>query len=251
MKKHEILKYINSNNINFTLLDCVTSTNDILKQEALNGAKEGRVLAALKQTNGRGRKGKSFISNNGGIYLSILVRPQNLNFHTTLITSATAVAVSKAIEEISGKETYIKWVNDILIDSKKVCGILCESGICGDNAFVVVGIGINLFLTENGLDEQIKDIATTVFNKEDTTSNNKLVARVIDNFFSIYNTIETKDFLSDYRNRSIVLGKEVIVSNKTAKALEIDDKCRLKVEYSDGNQEYLSSGEISIKLKEL
>lgn len=251
MKKQEILKYINASDINLTFLDCVTSTNDILKHEALKGANEGTIIAALKQTNGKGRKGRVFISNNGGIYLSILVRPKTFNFDTTLITCATAVAVSKAIEEISGKATQIKWVNDILIDTKKVCGILCESAVCGDNAFTVVGIGINLFADKNGLDEQIKNIATTVFDKEDAELNNKLVAKVIDNFFGIYGTIAEKQFLNDYRKRSIALGNNVLVGDKTAKALEIDDNCRLKVEYPDGSQEFLSSGEISIKLKEL
>lgn len=255
MKKHEILKYINTSNINFSLFDCVTSTNDILKQEALNGAKEGTVIAALKQTKGRGRKGKSFISDNGGIYLSILLRPQNLNFDTTLITSATAVAVSKAIEEISGKETYIKWVNDILIDSKKVCGILCESGICGQEAFVIVGIGINMFEPENGFDDEIKDIATCVFEKENTELQNKLTARVIDNFFDYYKKTKSKEFLNEYKKRNIVLGNDILVLKDNeqinAKAIDIDDKCRLKVEYSNGKQEFISTGEISIKLKEL
>lgn len=251
MKKQEILKYINASDINLTLFDCVASTNDVLKQEALNGAKEGTVIAALKQTGGKGRKGRVFISNNGGIYLSILVRPKTFNFDTTLITCATAVAVSKAIEEISGKATQIKWVNDILIDTKKVCGILCESAICGENAFTVVGIGINLFADKNALDSQIKNIATTVFDNEDANLNNRLVAKVINNFFGVYNTIEDKQFLSDYRKRSIALGKEVLVGDKIAKAIDIDDNCRLKVEYSDGSWEFLSSGEISIKLKEL
>lgn len=251
MKKQEILKYINASDINLTLFDCVASTNDVLKQEALNGAKEGTVIAALKQTGGKGRKGRVFISNNGGIYLSILVRPKTFNFDTTLITCATAVAVSKAIEEISGKATQIKWVNDILIDTKKVCGILCESGICGSDSFVVVGIGINVFKPQNDFDDEIKDIAACVFENEDEEILSKLTAKVIDNFFKEYNSIDNLAFLDEYRKRSVCLGKEISVYGKTAKALEIDDKCRLLVEYADGKQEYLSTGEISIKLKEL
>ena len=250
--KQNLLKYIKSKNIELEVFECVTSTNDLLKQKAVNGAKEGTVIAALKQTNGRGRRGKTFISEKGGMYLSILIRPETFNFDTTLITSATAVAVSQAIEEISGVKTQIKWVNDILINSKKVCGILCESGVCGLEAFVIVGIGINMFEPENGYDDEIKDIATCVFKKENTDLQNKLTARVIDNFFNNY---ENKDFLNEYKKRNIVLGNNILVlKNKeqiNAKAIEIDDKCRLKVEYSDGNQEYLSTGEISIKLKEL
>lgn len=237
--------------INLEVYESLTSTNDLLKQKAICGAKEGTVVLALSQSGGKGRKGRSFISEKGGIYLSILVRPRNLSFDTTLITSATAVAVSKAIEEISDKKTDIKWVNDILINGKKVCGILCESGICGSDSFVVVGIGINVFKPENDFDDEIKDIAACVFENEDEEILTKLTAKVIDNFFKEYNTIDNLAFLDEYRKRSVCLCKEISVYGKTAKALEIDDKCRLKVEYADGKQEYLSTGEISIKLKEL
>lgn len=251
MKKEDILKYIKNEKVDLILYDCVTSTNDLLKQYALNGAKEGTVIAALEQTNGRGRRGKTFISEKGGIYLSILIKPKTLDFDTTLITSATAVAVCKAIEEISSKKTKIKWVNDVLINSKKVCGILCESGICCNNCFVIVGVGINLFKPKNDFNDEIKDIATYIFEKENAKLENKLIAMVIDNFFDVYNNFESKEFLNEYRKRSIVLGKEVYISDNVAKVLEIDDCCRLKVKYRDGIEEYISSGEISIKLKEL
>ncbi len=248
--KEKILKHI-ENRIDLEVYESLTSTNDSLKQKAICGAKEGTVVLALSQSGGKGRKGRSFISEKGGIYLSILVRPQNLSFDTTLITSATAVAVSKAIEEISDKKTDIKWVNDILINGKKVCGILCESGICGSDSFVVVGIGINVFKPQNDFDDEIKDIAACVFENEDEEILSKLTAKVIDNFFKEYNSIDNLAFLDEYRKRSVCLGREVSVYGKTAKALEIDNRCRLLVEYADGKQEYLSTGEISIKLKEL
>ncbi len=249
--KDRILKHIKNSQIKLEVYDSVTSTNDLLKQKALNGADDKTVVLAFSQTNGKGRKGRSFISKKGGIYLSLLVRPKTLDFDTTLITSMSAVAASKAIEEISNKKTQIKWVNDVLINGKKVCGILCESGICGKETYVVVGIGINLFKPENDFDEEIKDIATWVFEKENKELLAKLTAKVIDNFFKEYNSINNLAFLDEYRFRSVCLGKEVSVYGKTAKALDIDDKCRLRVEYGDGKQEYISTGEISIKLKEL
>lgn len=251
MNKQDILKNIKSNISHFELLDSVSSTNDLLKEKAINGAKQGTVIVALEQTNGKGRKGRSFISKKGGIYLSILVRPESFDFDTTLITSATAVAVSKAIEEICNKKTQIKWVNDVLLNRKKVCGILCEAGICGQETYVVVGIGINLFKPENDFDEEIKDIATYIFENKDDEIYIKLTAKVIENFFKEYDLINNLAFLDEYRKRSVCLGKEISVYGKTAKALEIDDKCRLKVEFKDGKQEYISTGEISIKLKEL
>ena len=249
LKKEGIIKYIKTPNIDFSLFECVTSTNDLLKSEALNGAKEGKVIAALKQTNGRGRQGKSFISNRGGIYLSILIKPKDIDFDTTLITSATAVAVCRAIEDITKQNTAIKWVNDVLINGKKVCGILCESGICKDNNFIVVGIGLNLYC--EAFADEIRDVAGCVFKTPKTQEFEALTAKIIDNFFEIYNT---NDFLEYYKNKCFVLGKEISVIKNgreiKAFALDIDNKCRLKVKYNN-REELLSTGEISIKLKEL
>ncbi len=236
--------------IDFILYDSVTSTNDLLKEKALRGAEEGTVIAALKQTNGRGRQGKAFISDEGGMYLSILLRPKEINFDTALITSMTAVAVCKAIEKVTRQKTSIKWVNDILINNKKACGILCESFICGKDSFVIVGIGLNYFCSE--FDDKIKDIAVNIFKTQDKAKEDRLTQEIINSFFEIYNS---KSFLDDYIKRSIILNKEIsfIRSGKKifARAIDIDNKCRLKVKYTDGKQELLSSGEISVNLKEL
>ena len=251
MKKENILKHIKTENIDFSLYDSVASTNDLLKQEALKGACENRIIAALSQTNGRGRKGKTFISNKGGMYLSILVKPKNLDFDTTLITSATAVAVCKAIEQITNQKTSIKWVNDVLIDGKKVCGILCESAICGKDNFVIVGIGLNFYCSE--FQKEIREVAGCIFKTPETSNFEVLTAKIIDNFFEVYNSF---DFLEDYIKRSIVLNKEIFVFKNGQKvsaiALGLDNKCRLKVRYqNNNNEELLSCGEISIKIKEL
>ena len=250
MEEKNILQHIKTENIDFSLYDSVTSTNDLLKQEVLNGAREGRIIAALSQTKGRGRKGKTFISNKGGMYLSILVKPEKLDFDTTLITSASAVAVCKAIEEITNQKTSIKWVNDVLIGNKKVCGILCESLICGKESFVIVGIGLNFYCSE--FYKEIREVAGCIFKTSEISNFEVLTAKIIDNFFEIYNS---SDFLEDYIKRSIVLNKEIFVIKNGEKvsafALALDNKCRLKVKYPNNKEEMLSSGEISIKIKEL
>ncbi len=250
MKKENILKYLTNENVDFELFESVTSTNDLLKKEALNGVGEGKIIAALQQTNGRGRLGKSFVSNKGGMYLSILLRPREINFDTTIITCLAAVAVCKAIEEITLQNTAIKWVNDILIDNKKVCGILCESGICGNESFIIVGIGLNYFCDR--FSDEIKEIAANVFKTSNTQKFELLTAKIIDNFFKIYNT---RNFLEDYKKRSIALGKEIYLFKNnqmlSATVCDIDNKCRLTVKYPDGKTQTVSSGEISIKLKEL
>ncbi len=235
---------------NIKFYECVTSTNDLLKEKALNGAKDGTVIAALSQTNGRGRRGKTFISDKGGMYLSILVRPTFIDFDTTLLTSMTAVAVCKAIETVTNKNTEIKWVNDVIIGGKKVCGILCESCLCGEDYFVIVGIGLNYFC-EN-FQKEIENIATNIFDIKDEIKEKELTKKIIDNFFEIYNSGE---FFEDYKKRSVVIGKQITFYKNekqiSATVLDIDEKCRLLVEYSDKSREFLSSGEISIKLKEL
>ncbi len=252
-----IKNYIKTPDIDIEILSTVDSTNDYLKQMAIKGASDGTIVIANEQTKGKGSKGRSFISLNGGIYLSVLIRPDFENFDATVITSLTSVAVSNAIEEICGKTTVIKWVNDVLLQNKKVCGILCESAFSNNNKpeFVVVGIGINFNKPKEDFPDEIKDIATYLYIEENEVIKEKLTAKVIDNFFEIYNSLPKKDFLEVYRSRNCVLNKKVkVIKNgliQSATALSIDDECRLLVKYDDGNEELLSSAEISIKLKEL
>ncbi len=247
-----ILSNLKTDSVNLLLYDCVTSTNTLLKQMALDGKSEGEVIIALSQTAGRGRYDRKFYSDQGGIYMSILLRPKTTP-NTAILTAATAVAVSDAIEEIANKTTQIKWVNDILIDSKKVCGILCEGGIIGDSSFIVVGIGINACPTENGFNAEIKNVATTVFDAMSPTLCEKLTAKVIDNVFYQYKNIEKLEFLNTYRQKNVVLGEKVNILKQgkiidSGTALAIDDNCHLIVQLSNGVTTTLSSGEVSVKL---
>lgn len=252
-----IKNYIKTPELDIEILSTVDSTNDYLKQMALKGGSEGTIVIANEQTKGKGSKGRSFISLNGGIYLSVLIRPDFENFDATIITSLTSVAVSNAIEEVCGKITDIKWVNDVLLQNKKVCGILCESAFSNNNKpeFVVVGIGINFNKPKEDFPDEIKDIATYLYEEENEVIKEKLTAKVIDNFFEIYNSLPNKKFLDIYRKRNCVFNKKInVLKNgliQSATALSIDDECRLLVKYDNGKEELLSSAEISIKLKEL
>lgn len=236
--------------------DEVDSTNIIIKKEAKNGACEGLVVIADRQTAGHGRFSRKFHSpKNCGIYMTILLRPDLAPENAVLITSAAAVAVSEAIEKLNGKKTGIKWVNDILIDGKKVCGILTEGAIdikSGKFDFAAVGIGINAYKPENDFENDIKDLACAVFEKKSENMRNRLIAEVLNNFWDYYKTLSSKSFLKGYRERLCYLGEEVnILKNgeivDRAKCLGIDDDCRLLVEFENGEKEYLSSGEISIR----
>lgn len=231
--------------------DTLPSTNAFLKSRA-KSEKEGLVVVADSQTEGHGRFDRKFYSPaNTGIYMSILLKPETTGFNATRITCAAAVAVAKAIETLSGKETQIKWVNDVLIDGKKVCGILTEGSInpkSGSLEYTVLGIGVNLFLPENGFEKEIENIAGYVFEEFDPTLKDKFIKEVLKNIFTHYNN----DILNEYRNRSAVIGKDILViknnETKNAKALLIDDNFRLNVRYNDKTEEFLDSGEISIKI---
>lgn len=249
-----IKKYINCESEVF-LFDELDSTNNYLKQKAESGEKSGTVIIAKRQTGGKGRLGRSFFSPQGGMYLSILLRPQISAEKSLFITTAAAVAVCRAIEKISNKKSGIKWVNDVFIDNKKVCGILTEASLdfeTGGLYYAVVGIGVNLYYPKNSFPDDIKSIAGTVFDsKIDNDLKSKFTAEVINNFFEIYNNFENSDFMKEYKQKSIVLGKKITVikgeTTKSATAIDIDDNARLTVEYENGEKETLFSGEVSIK----
>jgi len=251
----EIVTHLNNTEINVLHFPVLDSTNKKLKELAVKGAKEGTVVIADSQTAGRGRFTRKFHSPQDGIYMSILLRPDSLGFDATLVTTAAAVAVATAAENLSGKETKIKWVNDVLIGGKKICGILTEGSINPEIRkpnYVIVGIGINAFIPDGGFEDEIKDIAGAVFDEKSPENKIKLIAETINLFMEHYSHLSNKTHLLEYRKKSAVIGKKITVLNNDssteATALEIDDNCRLLVEYPDNTREYLSSGEISIKL---
>lgn len=256
----KIKQYLGKTNdiLSISLYDTLDSTNTRLKAEALAGAEEGRVIIASSQTGGKGRLGRSFYSpTNSGIYMSILLKP-NLLTEATLITTAAAVAVSIAVENISGKSTDIKWVNDVRIDGKKICGILTESVIDTENGkmkYAVLGIGLNVYMPEGGFPAEIKDIAGAIFDEEVNEAvndrKNRLTAEVLKNVMRICRNLDDKSYLNEYRKRCGVLGKRINVvgmgKQTPALAVDIDENCRLLVRYDDGKEELISSGEISIR----
>ena len=238
------------------VLDDIDSTNNYLKKLAEDGEKENTIVIAKHQSGGKGRMGRSFFSPKSGLYMSILLRPNFSAEKSLFITTATAVAVSDAIDGLSDKNSSIKWVNDVFIDSKKVCGILTEASIdfeTGGLSYAVVGLGVNLYHPADGFPEDIKNIAGTVFDSEISGDEKaKFAAEIINGFFNIYNNFENSDFMKRYKSKSFILGKKINVikgDKKTpATAIDIDDEARLLVEYETGERESLFSGEVSIKL---
>lgn len=238
------------------VLETVDSTNNYLKNLANSGT-EGTVVVAKQQTGGKGRLGRSFFSpDNSGVYFSILLKPKISIEKSVLITTAAAVSVAEAIDEISGNTSQIKWVNDVFVNNKKVCGILTEASFDLESQglqFAVLGIGINVFKPKQDFPEDIKATAGAVFKEREISSDikSKIITKVIDKFFDYYKTLEELKFLDIYRKKSLITGKNIfVIKNGTkikAKALRITDSCGLEVEYEDGKSEILNSGEVSVR----
>ncbi len=234
---------------------CVTSTNTIAKALAAEGARDGTVIIAGEQTEGKGRMGRSFYSpGSTGIYLSLILRPQLNLENSLLITTGTAVAVAKAIEKTAGVKAGIKWVNDIFVEGRKVCGILTEASINFENGgleYAVVGIGVNV--STSNFPDSIQGIAGSLFTHkpEDQPVTSLLTAEILNQMAECMDSLADRKYLAEYRKRQIILGKHILVlkgnESRPAKALDIDDQARLIVEYEDQTIETLSSGEVSIR----
>lgn len=245
----------NPDNFDILVLSEIDSTNKYLKTLAASGEKEGRVIIADCQTAGHGRYDRKFYSPKGcGIYLSYLFKPTLKVKDSVLVTAAAAVAAAKACEKLSGEKLRIKWVNDLLIDGKKICGILTEGAINPKNQsfdWVVLGIGINVYRPENDFNDEIKQIAGALFKEKKENLRNTLCAEFLNLFEEYCKNLESKSFLEDYRNRLAFLGDGIFVLREgekiPAKALDVDDDCNLLVEYEDSSREYLYSGEITIR----
>lgn len=233
------------------------STNEIVREKANSGAGEGFVVIANEQTAGRGRLGRSFFSPaDTGIYMSILLRPEKFSpEHSVRITTMAAVAVCEAIEAVSGEKAEIKWVNDIFMRGRKVCGILTTGSFdmeLGVIDYAVLGIGINVYEPEKGFPEELKEIAGSVFTSHRSDVKNLLAAEILNRFYRYYSDSGNTAYVEKYRSRSFVIGREVrvISGNETKKALVtgIDDECHLLLKYPDGTEGCASSGEISIRV---
>ncbi|MDP4108726.1 MAG: biotin--[acetyl-CoA-carboxylase] ligase [Bacillota bacterium] len=238
----------------------IPSTNLHLRKLAEGGSGHGCTVIADLQTKGRGRMSRSFFSPPEGIYMSILFRPQNTGIIPQLITIAAAVSVAEAVDSVCGVSTSIKWVNDIFIDGKKVCGILTEGSVEAESGayfYLISGIGINVHKPKDGYPEELKDIAAAV---DETAvkafTKNQLIAEVLNRFEEVYLSLSEEASISAlierYRRKLFILNKKITVKSASgsypAVALDINDKGNLLVKKEDGTEALLSSGEISIRI---
>jgi BirA family biotin operon repressor/biotin-[acetyl-CoA-carboxylase] ligase len=248
------------------------STQRIAKEHAIQGAAHGTVILAGRQTLGRGRQDKSFFSPEGGLYMSVILKAGQVPFSEyTPITAYTALCVCDAIYKICGLNPLIKWVNDIMLNGKKVGGILTEAlADSGAISTLIVGIGINISAGPEDFPDDIKNKAGSLFPKGKTDFNQKnknyetneqdptaffqniksnLASEIVNQMISI-KVHDEKELFALYKEKLCMLNQLITISNGgniyTATALDIDGTGRLIIQKPDGRMEALSSGEISI-----
>ena len=240
---------------NIKIYKTLESTNKTAKEMAVAGAEHGTVIIADSQTKGRGRYSRSYFSPSGGLYMSIILRPEVLNFENpTSVTAFAAVAVCEAIESISEKTPKIKWVNDVLIDEKKVCGILTEAVTdfeSGSLDWIVLGIGINVYIKTEDFPDDLQTSATSIFPNEKMFGvRNKLSAEIINRILGYDITPREAEIFRKYKNRLAMLGNQVtVIQNKNeykATVIDIDAAGHLVVKNENGEIITVSSGEIRV-----
>jgi BirA family biotin operon repressor/biotin-[acetyl-CoA-carboxylase] ligase len=264
LSEQGILAFSHRKDAKILVYPSVDSTNIIAKQMASEGAGHFTVIAADHQTAGKGRYGRSFFSPAGhGIYKSIIIRREKIWLSApTLVTSITAVAVCEAIEKSCDKKPQIKWVNDIFLNEKKICGISTEAITnfeSGEIEWLVVGIGVNFSLPVEGVPKELEQIVGTVFGEKDEArrgiTRNQLAAEILNNMAALEiqgNQTEAK-LISNYKSRMMMLGEKITVihvntaQSYNATAKDIDETGRLLVETESGEALWLSSGEISVR----
>ena len=231
------------------------STNKTAKEMAVAGAEHGTVIISDHQTAGRGRYSRDFFSPAGGLYMSIILRPEVLRFNDpTAVTAFAAVSVCEAIEVISDKKPEIKWVNDIFIDGKKVGGILTEAVTdfeSGGLEWIVLGIGINVYTRTEDFPSDLQTLAASIYpDKRISGVRNQLAAEIINRILGSDVPSDEKEIFKKYKKRLMMLGKIITViqgqTSYKATAVDIDAVGHLIVKKESGEIMTLYSGEIRI-----
>lgn len=242
-------------NLHITILKTSDSTMKNAKLAAIDGEPANTLIVADMQEAPKGRFGRPFFAKpQSGIYMSMLLRP-NQNFEEMAqYTVIMAVAVSRAMDSLANIYTEIKWVNDIYLNGKKVCGILSEAMSdveSGQISNIIIGMGINFSIKQTDFPENIRQTATSLFpDAEPIFSRNQLIAEIWNQFYVILSKLPDQSFLEEYRSKSLVIGKNVTFTQAgvfyQGVAKEINQHGELIVHLNDGNEKTLSSGEISL-----
>lgn len=253
-----IARFLRHRELELRFCGSISSTNTVLKGLAAEGAPAGLALVAARQTAGRGRMGRSFYSPpDSGLYLSLLLRPAIPAAEAVRLTACAAVAAAEAIEALSGAETGIKWVNDIFVGGRKVCGILTEASVdceSGRMQHVVIGVGVNLRTPAGDFPAELRGIAGAAFEgREIPALRCRLAAGILDRLMDYSAKPDDPAVFEAYRSRSLVLGREINIlapgaEPVPAEAVALEEDYSLLARLADGTLRRLSSGEVSIRV---
>lgn len=234
-------------NIEKIILEKVDSTNTYCKELIRNGKTNDFLVISNEQTAGRGRLGRSFYSpKDVGIYMSLALRYDD-DFNLVSVTTKTALSVLEALKEFTDKTLKIKWVNDLYLDNKKVCGILTEGCYNDESKFIIIGIGINVFETE--FPDELKEIASTLNIKENNKE--KIVDRIVCHILYYLFSDHNNEYIKKYKEHSNCLNKDIHYFKNDIKyfghVIDFTEDGELVLINSENKTIVLNSGEISIK----
>lgn len=229
----------------------LTSTQDKAKELAKKGM-SNIVIVADTQTKGRGRFNRKWYSDKGGLWMSILLKPANVE-NMQYLTFTAAISIIKYIKKLTRLSTKIKWPNDVHYKGKKLCGILTESFLGKEN-YVIVGIGVNV--NQVKFHYEIIDIATSLkILKKKTIDIKKLTQNIISEFFMLYNNYYNKNkfnkIINIWKKNCDTINKNVIVSTRTkkigGKAIGVDNNCNLLLKMKNNKVVKITEGDINVR----
>lgn len=241
------------------ILETTDSTNLQAKRLAEEGAPDLTAVIADEQTGGRGRLGRSFVSTKGlGLYLSAILRPKCHVSELPFATALAAVAVRRALSKTCALSPQIKWTNDILIDEKKLCGILTElsvDGKTGNVKYLVMGIGINISYKLTDFPPDLQEKCTSLKLVNSWQPRPQIAAAVLNEISSFYSggrfSTDIDAYRMEYMDNCITLGRKVRVlqngKEHTGKAIDLDKDFGLIVKFDDGSVSTITSGDVSIR----
>lgn len=236
----------------------VGSTNDWAKELAMYGADEGTIVVAETQTAGRGRLGKEWVSPKGGLWFSVVLKPKLRAGEAVRLVFVAGLAVAEVLHELFGLRVETKWPNDVLVNGRKVCGILSEMNTTDEKVnFVVVGIGVNANFAENAFPEELRTNATSLESELARKIELDVLFRVLlERLESLYELFMKEGFapvLGKWKEYAGFLNCKVEVSSAAEKwvglALDVGDDGSLVMRLEDGTVKRVFAGDVSLRLK--
>ncbi|MGA1866260.1 MAG: biotin--[acetyl-CoA-carboxylase] ligase [Thermoplasmatota archaeon] len=234
------------------IVDSAVSTNDIARQRAEKGCREGLIVLARTQTSGKGRMGRRFHSPDGGLYMSLVLRPSLPPQEVSVLPLLAGLAVSKSISATVMLPTLLKWPNDVLLDGRKVSGILVESSIKGDKLeYAVIGVGINVNFECSELPDELRESAGTLMDASGSKVDMEELFHNLVCFFEIlygrFRNGDTGSILEEWTERSETIGRKVRVRtgsrDLTGTALGLDQAGALLLNI-DGVLQRIDAGDV-------